>query len=234
MKFENYLITEGINDKGIFKAVFMVGFPGAGKSFVITKIKSGEVEPRIVNTDKFFTLFKDKWNAWEKIGGKVKTINKKQLALYINSMLPMFIDGTGSSTSLILRRRGILESYGYDVAMVFINTSIETSLERASKRERQVDPEFIKSAYEQINKAKPFYRSKFSNWMEIDNDVGELTDSVILHAFKVTKSFFNSEIINPIGREYKEKMIKNGWKYLSPNIIELSDIERSLQSWYVR
>ena len=52
MKFENYLITEGINDKGIFKAVFMVGFPGAGKSFVITKIKSGEVEPRIVNTDK--------------------------------------------------------------------------------------------------------------------------------------------------------------------------------------
>ena len=234
MNFEDYLITEGINDKGIFKAIFMVGFPGAGKSFTITKIKAGDIEPRIVNTDKFFTLFKDQWNMWDKIGERVKIVNRRQLALYINSVLPMFIDGTGSSTSLVLRRRGILESYGYDVGMVFVNTSLETSLERASKRERKVDPEFIKSAYEQINKAKSFYRSKFSTWMEVDNDKGQLNDSVVLHAFKVTKSFFSNKIVNPIGKEYKEKMIENGWKYLDPNIVELTDIERSLQSWYVK
>lgn len=210
------------------------GYVVTHNSYTITKIKAGDIEPRIVNTDKFFTLFKDQWNMWDKIGERVKIVNRRQLALYINSVLPMFIDGTGSSTSLVLRRRGILESYGYDVGMVFVNTSLETSLERASKRERKVDPEFIKSAYEQINKAKSFYRSKFSTWMEIDNDKGKLNDSVVLHAFKVTKSFFSSKIINPIGKEYKEKMIENGWKYLDPNIIELSDIERSLQSWYVK
>ena len=59
MRLENYLISEGINDKGIFKACFMCGHPGAGKSYTLTKIKSGIIEPRIVNIDKAFPLFKE-------------------------------------------------------------------------------------------------------------------------------------------------------------------------------
>lgn len=233
MKFENYLINEGINDKGIFKTMFMAGFPGAGKSYTISKIKAGEIDPRIVNTDKLFPLFKDIWNTqWQKIASRVKTTTKKQLALYVNSMLPMFIDGTSANTSSLLRRSGLLESYGYDTGMVFINTSLETSIERASKRERKVDPEFIKEAYEKVLKAKSFYRSKFSTWIEVNNDVGELTDKVILNAFKFTRGFFNSDIINPVGIDYKETMLKNGWKYLSPNIVNLDDIQRAVEVWY--
>jgi len=50
MKLRDYL-TEGIHDKGIFKACFMSGSAASGKSYVISKIQSGFVEPRIVNTD---------------------------------------------------------------------------------------------------------------------------------------------------------------------------------------
>ena len=53
MRLQSYL-REGIEDKGIFKAMFMAGHPGAGKSYVLRKVKSGQVEPRLVNTDKTF------------------------------------------------------------------------------------------------------------------------------------------------------------------------------------
>ena len=38
---ENHQIEEGPNDPAIFKAVFLAGGPGSGKSYVATKILSG-------------------------------------------------------------------------------------------------------------------------------------------------------------------------------------------------
>jgi len=45
MRLEDY-ITEGINDKGIFKACFMCGSAGSGKSYTLSKVKSGSIEPQ--------------------------------------------------------------------------------------------------------------------------------------------------------------------------------------------
>ena len=63
MKFKNYieLITEGINDKGIFKACFMGSNPAAGKSYTISKISSGLISPRIVNTYKMTEFLAKKY-----------------------------------------------------------------------------------------------------------------------------------------------------------------------------
>jgi hypothetical protein len=41
-----------VNDLGIFKACMMSGLSAGGKSYVISKISSGKIDPRIVNTDK--------------------------------------------------------------------------------------------------------------------------------------------------------------------------------------
>ena len=43
-------ISESINDKGIFKAVFVIGLPGAGKSYTVSQLR-GSVSPKVVNTD---------------------------------------------------------------------------------------------------------------------------------------------------------------------------------------
>jgi tRNA uridine 5-carbamoylmethylation protein Kti12 len=228
-----YYLTEGIEDKGIFKAVIMAGVPGGGKSYVLKKTRSGSIEPRMVNTDKTFPLFKQYWNEdWGKIHTKVKTISKNQLALYINSLLPLAVDGTANKTSVVLRRAGLLEGFGYDTAMVFINTSLETALRRAGKRERQVDTDFIKTVYDQVNKAKTFYRSRFQTWMEVDNDEGELNDKAILHAFKFMNAFYNSPLSNPVGNEAIDEMRTNGWKYLSPNVRDMKEIQNILGAWY--
>ena len=236
MRLNKYLI-EGVHDRGIFKAIFMAGHPGSGKTFVLNKISSGSVDARWVNTDKLFLdifpEFKQNWEKnWGKINVKVKTISKNQLALYLNSLLPLAIDGTSNSVSVILRRKGLLEGFGYDTGMLFVSTSLETALERAATRERSVPPEFIKDSYEQINKAKAFYKQTFHHWFEVPNDKFELTDEVIQKAFKSTVGFYNAPIGNPVGKKYYDKMMENGWKYLSPNIRDLEEIKKVVTVWY--
>lgn len=232
------MVIEGINDKGIFKAVFLAGHPGAGKTTLLTKVKSGSIDPRWVNTDKAYPLFKEWWNTdWPKVSGRVKTINKNQLAGYINSMLPLAIDGTAGIASTVMKRKHILESMGYDTAMIFVNTSLETSIERALERQqktdREVKPEFIKKIYADIQKHKNFYRGKFDTWVEVDNDKGELTEEVINNVFKFMGNFYNSPVQNPIGKEKIEKMKENGWKYLDPNITNIDIIKNTISGWYV-
>ena len=50
MNFEQFLLNESINDKGIFKATFLRGLPDAGKSYTVSNLK-GQISPKIVNTD---------------------------------------------------------------------------------------------------------------------------------------------------------------------------------------
>ncbi len=248
MRLQDFLLSEGIEDKGIFKAVFMAGHPGAGKTFVLNSITSGQIEPRWVNTDKVFidkarldkmdpdSKFKhwrENWNkGWPLIRDDVKRTNKGQLALYINSMLPLAVDGTSNSISVLNTRRGLLEGFGYDTAMVFVNTDLETAIKRAALRERPVDPEFIKGAYDEINKNKSYYRSKFSDWIEIDNGEGELTNKAINRAFKLMGSLYNSPIVNPVGQNQKNEMKENGWKYLHPNVRTMDQIKKMVSVWY--
>ena len=237
MRLDKFMVIEGINDKGIFKAVFMAGHPGAGKTTVLNKVKSGSIEPRWVNTDKAYPLFKEWWSAdWPKISKKVTTINKNQLIGYVNSMLPLAIDGTAGIASTVMKRKHILESMGYDTAMIFVNTSLETSIERALERQkktgREVRPEFIKSIYADIQKHKNFYRGKFDTWMEVDNNEGELTNEVIINAFKFMGNFYGSPVQNPIGQEKIVEMKENGWKYLDPNVTSMDIIQSTLSGWY--
>ncbi len=233
MRLDKFLVSEGIMDRGIMKAVFMAGHPGSGKSYVLDRIRSGNIEPRIVNTDKMFPLFKEWWHDnWPKVRGKVKSLTNNQLAGYLNSMLPLAVDGTGGKVSTLMRRKSLLESLGYDTMMIFVNTSLETALDRASKREREVKPEHIKKIYDDISKHKQYYRSKFDDFIEVDNDEGQLTDEVIQNVFKHATKFYSEPVENPIGKEHIEEMKENGWKYLDPNVVPMEKIKNMVSGWY--
>jgi len=124
---KDYLLSESILDKGIFKACYMAGHSGSGKSYTLSKIKSGSIEPRIVNVDKYIEYFgKDYEKAFY---DKSKILLTNQLTLYVDSVLPLAVDVTASSPNSVVRRYGILDYFGYDQAMVFVNCSLETALE---------------------------------------------------------------------------------------------------------
>jgi len=233
MKFKEFL-SEGINDKGIFKAVMMAGSSASGKSYVLKQITSGSVSPKIVNTDawtEYYMKFGD--FSWDKYGAKTKVLTKAQLSNYLNSMLPMWIDGTSSNPSAVLRRKGILQSIGYDVGFIFIDTPVDTAIERNEKRGRTVDVDFLKRSYKESQRLKEYYRSEFKFFKEILNGEGELIDKVILSAYRSVSTFFDTSIINPIGVKLKNDMLKNGWKYLidTPEY-DKGYLNKLIDNWY--
>ena len=234
MRLEKY-ITESVNDRGIFKAVFMAGTPGSGKTYVAKKLSKG-VEPRFVNTDTWTEWFKDDWKHYDE---RIKTLTQSQLTLYLNSMLPLWIDGTSSKPSSVLRRKGILEGLGYDTAMLWVDTDIQTAKDRAKAREaeigRHVDESFIDKVYNDIQKMKPFYKSHFRTFQVVHNNDGELTDDYLRKIYGVTTSFFDGNIINPIGESNVRVLKQVGDKYLTdlPEY-DMQEIKNLTKAWFTK
>jgi predicted kinase len=228
-RLQAYILNEGINDKGIFKACFMAGNPGAGKSYVISKIKAGDIEPRIVNVDNLNEYLKAfTQDQREAIYDKVHKITSNQLANYINSMLPLWIDGTATKVSQVNKRNKILKNIGYDTAMIWVNTTLETSQARAEKRKRKVPPEIIEQLYNAIQKVKPKYKSMFDVFIEVNNNDGELDDQTILRIYKKMSKFFNSPVKNKIGKDH----IEDGSKYLADGELTIDDIKGMISGWF--
>ena len=219
----------------------MAGNAGAGKSYVITKIKSGQIEPRIVNVDVWIEYYTKQLKSAGITGSiydtphhdKSKKLTVNQLYLYINSMLPLWIDSTSTDPLGVVKRYSILESLGYDIAMVFVQTSLETSLERAANRnERVVPPDKVKEYYEKAMEVKDFLKGRFPLFMVVNNDTGELTDEVVTKAFKKMLFFFDSPLQNPVGKRTIDLMKDNKWKYLTPDVYSDSELKGIVNSWY--
>ena len=236
MRLEKFL-NEGINDKGIFKAVFMTGTPGAGKSFVLKKISAGDISPRIVNSDKMTEFFKAYGKeAWGEYREKIKLITKNQLVSYWNSLLPLWVDGTSSNSVSLFSRDKILKTLGYDTAMIWVDTPLDDALARAESREkemgRSVDPDFIVDTYKRLMKLKLYYASKFSHFTEILNVEGELIDKVIIQAYTKMRNYYMSPVKNHRGITTINMMKENGWKYLLDGVYDKSYLNKLANRWF--
>lgn len=237
MRLEDYILNEGINDKGIWKAIFLGGSPGSGKSFVRKKLGGG-VEPRVVNSDTWTEFLKvDARGGWKFFKDDVKRITANQLSGYVNSMLPLWIDGTSARPGNTISRQGMLEGFGYDTGMLWVNVNLELAMERAEAREkeigRHVDPDFIVSTWNMINELKPTYKQKFKWFKEVSTNEGELTDEVVNKLYKSTDSFFKTPVENGIGGYYKDELIKNGGKYLEDvDAVTMKMINQKIKGWF--
>lgn len=234
-------INESIEDKGIFKSCFMAGTPGAGKTYTINKVKSGQIEPRMVNTDKFTEFIAQQFGIapndisanWTAYKSKIKSLSSSQLALYINSLLPLWVDGTSSKPQSVFRRQGILKSIGYDTAMIWVDTDLETAIERNAQRERNVPEDFLRDVYKRIKNLKSYYKSEFRFFYEVNNNNGELNNDAVLEAFRKVSGFFNSPLENPIGKQLIEDMRSQGHKYLADTKdYDIKVLKRLAKGWY--
>lgn len=232
-------LQESVYDKGIFKAVFFAGIPGSGKSYTISKITDGSIQPHIINFDKY-AEFLGKQHNIKDVGGYVedwfidraKTMTRSQLAAYVNSMLPMFVDSTSNKMNRTIYRDGLLKSFGYDTAMVWINTPIDISIKRIQQRERSVPIGFVKAVHKNIEENMEYYKNHFELFLEIKNGVGELNNNVLLDAYKKISAFFKEDVQNPVGRRNKEIAAKTSG-YLVPKVYpDLNKIKSKLVNWY--
>ena len=198
-------LLEGVNDPNIFKAFFLAGGPGSGKSYVVRKTTGG-LGMRIVNSDEAFEKkLKDAGHSLDiramdnierdRIRDVAKRITKKRQANYIEGRLGLIIDGTGKDYDKIARQATKLKQIGYDVHMIFVNTSLDVALERNAKRARTVPESIaIKSWNEvqrNIGKFSQYFRQ---NFVVVDNNDVKENDGMIFNSvFKQIKRLANKK-----------------------------------------
>ena len=146
IKFKKFM-TEGVDDPAIFKAVFLAGGPGSGKSFIVGKTGLPALGLKVVNSDDAFEAAMKKAGMTMKpddifsvkgqdIRGRAKALTGKKQAMFIKGRLGLVIDGTGKDFEKVKKQVKSMKDLGYDVAMIFVNTDLETAIERDKTRER--------------------------------------------------------------------------------------------------
>lgn len=217
-------LKESIHDKGLFKSIWTVGNPGAGKSYVLSQVGFGSIQPKIVNLDRWTEFF-------GKYDSRIFSLTISHLFQYVNSMLPLFVDGTGANVSKTIKQEKILKSIGYDTGCIFVKTSLETSLQRNAQRKRKVPEDVIEKLYQQMESVKSIYKNHFKFFIEVNNDYGELTDKVILDCFKKVQTFYVKPLENPIGIQNIKELEESGKLYLT-DLPQFSNLQSTLDKWW--
>ena len=182
-------LQEGLYDPNIFKAFFLAGGPGSGKTFV-TRGSFGGTGLRVINSDQAFENALKKNNlslkmpdseaeARDMLRARAKATTDKTLDLSIKGRLGMVVDGTGRDYDKINLQASLLKQLGYDCYMIFVNTSLDVALERNRRRERTV-PEYItKQSWTKVQSNIGRFQNLFGmeNMIIVDNskDDRELT-----------------------------------------------------------
>ena len=153
-------VEEGVNDPHIFKAVFLAGGPGSGKSFVSKNILGG-TGLKTMNSDDVYEILMKKQDLaldpdtiaspqGQEIRDKAKLMTKKRSANWIDGRLGLLIDGTGKDVAKYQKQAEFLRMLGYDVAMIFVNTSEEVAQQRNRQRARSLKPEMVSAMWNDV------------------------------------------------------------------------------------
>ena len=208
-KFEDIrYLEEGLYDPNIFKAFFLAGGPGSGKTFV-TRGAFGGTGLRVVNSDAAFENALKKNNlslkmpdseaeARDMLRARAKATTDKTMDLSIKGRLGMVIDGTGRDYDKINYQVSLLKQLGYDCYMIFVNTSLEVALERNRRRERTV-PEYItKQSWTKVQSNIGKFQSLFGmdSMIIVDNskDDRELTTVTMGKVDKAVRKLLRNKV----------------------------------------
>lgn len=184
MKTFNQL-QEGVYDPNIFKAFFLAGGPGSGKSYVVRKTTGGSGLKTVNSDDAFERLLKkanlslkmpeSEADARDVQRKRAKDLTKKRQDNYLEGRLGLIIDGTGKDYDKIQKQKAGLEQLGYDCYMVFVNTSLDTALKRNADRPRSVPEPIVISSWKEVQGNIGKFNNLFKSGMVIvdNNDAGE-------------------------------------------------------------
>ena len=213
-------LQEGVYDPNIFKAFFLAGGPGSGKSFVVRKTTGG-LGLRIVNSDVTFEkLIKDadidldfrnmspeREKERDVIRAKAKAITQRQQSNLIAGRLGLVIDGTGKEYDNLSSQATGLRNLGYETYMIFVNTSLDTALDRNNKRRRKLPADIVKDSWngvqKNIGKFQNYFGSK--NFIIVDNNKAD--EDVFNKVFKVVRKLATKKVTNYIATTWIQQQL---------------------------
>ena len=197
MRFkEHFDIMEGVNDPSIFKAVFLAGGPGSGKSFVIGKTALKALGFRLINSDDAFekgikraglTLDPDAIASaqGQAVRASAKALTGKIMVRALEGRNGIVVDGTGKDYDKIKKQVDLVRELGYAVHMIFVNTDLDTALERNKMRPRSLEDSLVTKMWKNVQKNIGKFQGLFRNRMiVIDNSKGSDIETSTLEAYK--------------------------------------------------
>jgi len=214
IKYESYELDEGLNDPGIFKAVFLAGGPGSGKSFIVGRTGLVGLGFKLVNSDPIFELGlknaglnttpEDIYSTkGQTIRDRAKALTKKQHSLYINGRLGLVIDGTGKDYQKIQKQKEQLEAMGYETAMIFVNTDEDTALKRNLERDRSLPDEEVTKMWKSVqNNLGKFQNSFKSKFFIVDNSEGSNFEAASTSVYKKISAWMKQEPRNKFAQNW--------------------------------
>ena len=215
-------INEGVYDPGIFKAFFLAGGPGSGKTFVTQSAFAG-TGLKLVNSDVKFERDLRKANLSlkmpdeekyfrDRIRQGAKAFVGKQLDQYLQGRLGMIIDSTARDYSVIQRQYNLLRNIGYDCYMVFVNTSLDVALERNRTRSRSIPEYIVQKSWKGVQANMGAFQKVFghSKLLIVDNnkDDKELVTQTLNTASRFIRSRLRTKPENGIAMSWIKRELE--------------------------
>ena len=190
------MLEEGINDPAIFKAVFLAGGPGSGKSFIVGQTALTSLGLKLVNSDDAFeaalkkagmaatpdNIFSDKGQA---LRHRSKKVTARRQDRYIEGRLGLVIDGTGKDYAKIEKQKKALETLGYETMMILVNTDEPTAQARNKMRDRTLPDAQVKKMWSQVQNNIGKFQNLFGqNFIIVDNSEGSNYQGGVMSAYR--------------------------------------------------
>jgi predicted kinase len=224
------ILAEGVQDKGILKAVFLAGGPGSGKTYIVKnifgipdKFNISMSGMKMVNSDKelkyllkkygfgtdldilpdelFRQLTDPDYEDYSGLRDYSKGLTKQREKQYREGRLGMIIDGTGHLFSKIQSHKKELENIGYDTYMVFVNTSLEVAQQRNQIRDRILPPKLLEKSWKDVQQNIGAFQSLFKNKFTVVDNSKHLSSEEAEAKFV--------PLVTKIVKKFVQKPIKN-------------------------
>ena len=205
-------LQEGVYDPNIFKAIFLAGGPGSGKSYVVRKTTGG-LGMKIVNSDDIYekmlndvgleTTPEDIYSTkGQEVRLKAKDLTKRMQGNYLNGRLGIIIDGTGKDFSKISRQVAGLKKIGYECSMIFVNTSLNTAQERNIKRQRTLPADEVEKMWKDVQMNIGKFQSLFGSTDFIVVDNNDADEDVFDKVWKRIMLMVKKKVNNHIAKKW--------------------------------
>ena len=168
------------------QAIFMVGGAGSGKSSIIKNLGLIDQGYRLINQDPYLekyiseeglpkdesTYTKEQRSLRAKLGWKARKAAEADLANNTAAKESMIVDGTGGSYKATTKKMKALEAAGFEVHMIFVNTSKDVASARNAARTERSLPDFVvRKNWDQVQESAKQYREDYGDrFYEINTD----------------------------------------------------------------
>ena len=208
-KEETLVLDEGVNDPGIFKAIILAGGPGSGKTYVAKKLGLKTLGLRVVNSDQFFQMLlkrkglslkmpESEYEAREAARLAAKALTDKRLQMTIAARLGVIVDSTSGDQKKTQKVIKLLKKSGYDIKVIFIQTTLKTAQRRNQERSRTLPERVVEFAWNGAQKVKPVLKRLVTarDYHEIENEFDGKIDTSPAGKFTVWAKTLNQNALD--------------------------------------